>query len=148
MDFKIVNVFEQDCHLVAQVEHYHPDGSFWHLEHYRWQGREGLKHGRQMNARGQLLMDNGEVAPLKMVGRLEQAYLPVGRAWARESTPYLNEECILQTIRSVHADRLVSGWPQGSVDILGRTRPDKLQEDWDGCAQLVTKFAYLKGLAR
>lgn len=149
MDCKIVNVFEFDCHLIAQVEHYHVDGSFWFLENYRWQGRAGLVRKRMTNARGEVLMDNGEVAPTRHEGGDEpklEPYLPDGREWARHTTPAMDEESILGIMRDTHQRRLITGWPQGTVDVVGRIPDSKIaQRDRDGCSQLVDKFAYLVG---
>ena len=145
---KVTDVFQQDCHLIVRAEHYHPDGTFWFLENYRWQGREGLKRKRVTNTAGRLLMDNGKVAPLRIEDgdSTPVAYLPKGREWARRSTPHMDEDSILDTIRSIHRQRLTSGWPQGTVDLVSRISPDKIrQQDRDGCPQLINKFAYLVG---
>jgi len=145
MIFKIVNIFQQDAHLVVQVEHYNPDGTFWFLEHYRWQGREGLKRKRATNAQGEILLEDGSVAPYSdPPGELEQ-YLPEGAKWQYLPGPHLDESNILGTIQTIHQRRLASGWPQGRVDILARTAPHKLrQEDHDGSPQLLSKFDSLK----
>ena len=148
MDFRIVDVFELDCHLIVKVEHYNADDSFWHVENYRWQGREGLAQKRRRSEiTGNLMMDNGEDAPIRAAadGDPEHAYLPEGRTWARLPAPYMDDESILSQIRETHAARLVSGWPQGSVDVVGRIPDERIaQIDRDGCATIFARFESLK----
>lgn len=147
MKFRIVNVFISDCHLVAQVEHYNFDDTVWHVEHYTFQGREGLKHKRVTNVSGEILMDNDEVAPMRrnvIIGDSQVPYLPEGRDWKRHSVPHMDDESILEAIRDTHKQRLVSGWPQNHVDSLAG-REQAAQEDIDGCGILLTTFQGLIG---
>jgi hypothetical protein len=116
MDFKIVDVFTQDGQLVVRAEHYHPTdaASVWFVEHYTWQGREGLKQKRATNALGQLLLDDGTVAPVEVQpGPPDKLvpFLPAGRDWLRQPAPHMVDDTILATIRSVHRQRRASGWP-------------------------------------
>ena len=143
---KIVDVFEKDCHLIVLVEHYHADGSFWFREDYRWQGREGLKQKRATNDQGEALMDDGQVAPTHNVEGDQLHYLPEGREWARLPAPHIVDDSILSVIRSIHAQRLVWGWPQGAIDQVSSIPDSKIsQRDRDGCPVLIAKFAALVG---
>lgn len=146
-DFKILDVFADNARLVVRVEHYNADDSVWFTENYCWQGREGLKRKRQTNSDGAYLMDDGNVAPLMPadpVTGFAEPYLPDGRTWARYDIPYMDESSILGTIRSTHDDRLVSGWPQGSVDAMSSTgQPNPRDEA--GISTLVSLFSSLKG---
>jgi hypothetical protein len=146
MDFKIVDVFTQDGQLVAKAEHYHPSGALWFVEHYTWQGREGLKQKRATNALGQLLLDDGTVAPstTRPGPPVEVIYsLPAGRSWLRQPAPHMVNDSILATIRSIHQQRLASGWPQGKVDQLPGFKPDSTDES--GAETLRLKFQILIG---
>ena len=140
MDFKILAVFEQDCHLVVRAEHYQPDGSFWFLEHYTWQGREGLKAKRKTDKRGRLLLSDGKLAPQR--GDPPESYLPTGEEWSRHLPPHVDEDSILSTIRGIHKQRLRDGFP-GVVDTLS-SRPFT-RDDASGCQVLTAKFSYLAG---
>ena len=145
-DFKILDVFADNARLVVRAEHYNADGSVWFTEHYRWQGREGLKRKRQTNSDGGYIMDDGNVAPLMpvdVVNGIAEPYLPDGRTWARYDIPYMDEGSILGTIRSTHDDRLVSGWPQGSVDVMSPTGQAQ-DRDEAGISTLVSLFSSLK----
>lgn len=146
-DFKIVGVSQVSHCLVVRVEHYHPDGSLWFIENYRFQGREGLKHKRDTDAEGFILMDDGNRAPLRAVPNLPSTmaeYLPAERGWARKTETHMDENSILDTIRSIHAQRLVSGWPQGAVDVLSQST-SAIQRDVDGCSALMARFTALIG---
>ena len=116
-DFKILDVFEQNWHMVVLAEHYQPDDSFWFTEYYTFPGVEGVKRKRTTNSDGECIMDNGEVAPTHKITSdrpdkpgISVQYLPESRDWAREPAPHLNAESILSIIRSVHARRTKSGW--------------------------------------
>ena len=136
MHFEIVDVFVQDAHLVVVVVHYHPDGSPWFLENYQWQGREGLRRCIKKNARGEFLMDNGVAATA----------LTAGREWARETECNLDERAILHTVQQIHNERVITGWPQGQIDVLPRIPAHKIaRRDRDGVGQLRNKLNALKG---
>jgi hypothetical protein len=146
MEFKIVDVFTHDGQLVVTVEHYNPNGSFWFLEHYTFQGREWSKQKRATNALSQLLLDDGTVAPTNPgvgAGDPPQPFLPPGRTWALRPGPHMDDSSILDTIRSIHQRRLVSGWPQGSIDRLGPAKPSP--QDTTGAPALAAHFQHLKG---
>lgn len=149
MDFQLIDITNVQSHLVVTAEHYHPDGSFWFRENYVWQGREGLKRKRKTDAEGRILMDDGQRAPLRLgIDDELVPYLPSGRTWARLPAPHMDEESILTTMRSIHQQRLISGWPQGRIDKISRISESKIrQEDRDGCPILIAKFAALKGLS-
>jgi hypothetical protein len=147
-----------DCRLVVQVEFHHADDTFWHIENFAFQGREGLKHKRMTNGLGEILMDNGEVAPSRVVVQSDDPddvdglktqrmqYLPEGRSWARHTTCHMDENSILDQVRDTYQQRLISGWAQGHVDTISRIPTGNIkQADHDGCDVLLTKFAYLKG---
>lgn len=144
-DFRIVDIFTQDGQLVVKAEHFRPDGSAWFTENYTWQGREGLKQKRATNALGQLLLDDGTVAPSdpdpNVPGR-RNFRLPPGRTWALRPGPHMDESSILSTIRSIHRQRLLTGWPN-TVDRLGNFRPKP--EDVTGCPALLARFQALLG---
>ena len=144
--FQILDVFPHSNHLVVKVQHLHPGGEDWFIEHYVFQGREGLKRKRMVNAEGQLLMDNGNIAPKRGIpdrpGKSEQ-FLPSGHDWARNPPPYMDETSVLQIIQSTHAERTISGW-EGD-DILSELSWH--QEDEDGAGILIAKLSYLKGRA-
>ena len=144
MDFKIIDVHNQDSHLAVCVEHYNVDGTLWFTENYTWQGREGLKQKRATNADGDILLTDGTVAPYLAtndVGIAEQ-YLPEGKSWQLRPAPHMDDESILTTIRATHKDRLVSGWPS-TTDTLSPC--SCTNEDVDGCDTLVSKFTSLIG---
>ena len=137
------------CQLVLFVEHYHVDGSSWFWENYTWEAEEGLKHKRKTNSRGRILMDNGKVAPLREhdLPALRYAYLPEGREWARHDTIHMDESSVFNTIRSIHVQRLITGWPNGTVDRLSPVSEARLRRGRDGCDQLLAKFKYLEGVS-
>ena len=131
---------------MVQVQHYNADGSPWFVEHYTWQGREGLKQQRRVNALGEPLLDDGSVA-LKVVkkGPPEEVtwLLSDGHQWGYNARPRLSEASILGVIQATHKERLASGWPQGMVDRLGSFKHSV--DDDTGCTTLATFFAALKG---
>ena len=151
IDFKIIDIFEHYFCLIVLAEHYHADGGFWFRENYRWLGSEGLIQKRATDSEGRPLLDNGELAPTRPADNHrpeEVAYLPSGRDWARLPAPHVDEGSILDTIRSIHAQRLVTGFPQGTIDRVSAIPDSKItQRDRDGCPVLIAKFAYLKGRA-
>ena len=61
MDWKIIEVYASSGHLVVTVEHYNPGPApqaLWFIEHYLFQGREGMRQRRAANALGQILLDD------------------------------------------------------------------------------------------
>ena len=147
MDFKIVDVFAHYGQVVFAVEHYNPDGSFWHLEHYTFQGREFFLHKRVTDAAGKFLLDDGTVAPERIVRpgppEIREQYLPDGRAWRYHTAPQRPPESVLNIITAEHQKRRLTGWQQGNVNTLSSFRPARA--DQDGCAGLVAHFQGLKG---
>ena len=145
MDFKIVDVFVTDGQLVVKAEHYQAGGALWFVEHYIWQGREGLKQKRATNALGQLLLDDGTVAPATpdpdRPGR-RIAFLPAGRDWLRQPAPHMDDSSILNQIRSTHRQRVASGWPT-TIDRLPSFKPTLA--DGLGVETLRLKFQSLIG---
>ena len=151
-DFKILDIFAQDGQLVARVAHYHPaaPAAVWFVEHYTWQGCEGLKRKRATNALGQLLQDDDSVAPtrLKQSERPErldnvEQFLAAGRTWKLRPGPHMVEDSILIRIRGIHKERLLSGWPHGQADVLGRCRGSP--DDTLGAPALLAHFRYMIG---
>ena len=145
MEFKIVDVFTHDSQLVVKAEHYHPNGALWFVEHYTWQGREGLKQKRATNALNQLLLDDGTVAPFTTrPGQPSEGIysLPPGRSWRLRPGPHMDDSSILEVIRSVHRQRRVAGWPN-STDRLPRFKSSS--DDMQGCQTLRLKFQSLIG---
>lgn len=146
-DYRITAIYNQDAHMCVAVEHYHPDGSFWFSENYRWQGREGSKRKRATDAEGFLLLDDGQRAPERSAaaGETEQEqYLPSGRDWQYRPGLHMDESSLLAAIQSTHDQRRNDGFPQGQIDIIQRLPDDKIdQKDKDGCDALVAHFASL-----
>ena len=146
-DGQIVAMGTLDGHLVVVVDHFHPGGSFWFREDYTWEGREGLKHKRMTDRQGRILMDNDQPAPYRAredPGRTPPQYLPAGRDWKRHTHPHMDDDSILDVIRSIHRQRLLSGWTRVDRPL----QPGQLrckQEDRDGCNHLVTRFQHLLG---
>ncbi len=150
-DFRIIAVSEHDGHLLVEVEHFHPDGSFWYFENYIWQGREGTRKPRLLDAQGFVQLEGGGVAPWQIGTNDELVqYLPDGREWFRSSSPHLDNNSILGVIQQVHAARTDTGWVRGQ----SRLSEPPLQpraEDETGIGILLSKFqalaetAYLSG---
>lgn len=144
--FKILAVATHDGHLVVTTQHFKPDGSPWFAEHYIFQGREGVKRKRAVNALGQLLQDDGSVAPTRLVrkglSQEPEQYLELGKRWMFRSEPHIDESSILSVIRLTHARRLVSGWGR-TADTIGRLRP--MAKDMEGCDILLARFQRLVG---
>jgi hypothetical protein len=151
--FRILAVRSEYGHLVVEAEHFNPDGSFAYFENYLWQGREGDKHARVTNARGQLMLDDDTVAPLRIKNPrpglpdtpLEQ-YRPEGRQWKRYATPHMDSGSITSTIEAIHSQRLITGWSKGQSRLTVSPH-DGLQKDRDGVAALVSKFVGLVDIA-
>ena len=151
-DFKILDVFEKDCNMVVLVEHYQSDDSFWFTEYYIWQGVQGTKFKRVTNAEGDVLMDDGNPAPWSqrnpdevikpgaIPAELVQT-LPPDREWLRETTPWMDNESILGTIRSTHNRRTETGWPVQHDELPSFQLTERNAE---GCTALINKFAALK----
>ena len=151
-DFKILDVFEQQCHLIVLAEHYQPDESFWFTEYYVWQGREGTHFKRVTNADGDMLMDDGNPAPWGQsnldevaipgaIPPIQKQRLTPGRTWLRETTPSMDNDSILDTIRSTHSRRTETGWPVQTDTLPSFNMTEK---DAEGCVALINKFASLK----
>ena len=146
MDFRIVEVYISSGQLVVRAEHFKPDGSAWFTEHYTWQGREGLKQKRATNALGQLLQDDDSIAPTRIIRRgppdeVEQ-FLEAGKTWKRLPAPHMVDDSILGTIRSIHRQRLATGYPN-RIDQL--RAPTPTAADVAGCPVLLAKFQVLIG---
>jgi hypothetical protein len=117
---EIVDTFNQDGFFVVKAEHFHEDGLFWFMEHYRWQMTEGNIHKRVVDEAGIPVMDNDQSAPTKLDGIGENsAYLPEGRTWKRHTTPHMDDSSIWEVIMSDHAQRKLNGYV-GGRDILTR----------------------------
>lgn len=141
--FKIIDIFVHDDQLVVKVEHYNPDSTVWFVEHYTWQGREGLKQKRATNALGQPLLNNGAVAPstIALDGRVIYS-LPLGRDWLRLPGTHLTAEAILGVIRSIHQQRLATGW---AIKLARLPAFKAIPEDTLGVAALRLQFQGLIG---
>lgn len=130
---KIVDRFEQDCFFVVEVEHFHDDGVFWFMEHYRWCGNEGLKHKRttRNGNRHEILMDNGEVAPTTTtaLGRIEP-YLPDGRDWQRNIEPHMDDSSIWEVIINDHEKRKLAGYAGGRNVLTRAILPQAVADTW------------------
>ncbi len=113
-DFRIIAVSEHDGHLLVEVEHFNPDGDFSYFENYIWQGREGTRKPRLLDAQGFLQLESGGTAPWRLDtdSRLIE-YLPEGQEWLRSSEPHLDDASILSVIQQVHTSRTETGWARG-----------------------------------
>jgi len=147
-DFKILDVFEKNWHMIVLVEHYQPDDSFWFTEHYIFSGVEGVKRKRTTNSDGECIMDNGEVAPTHKITSdrpykpgISAQYLPEDRDWAREPAPHMTVDSILSTIRDTHRRRTESGW---SVQKDSLPPLSKNAVNQDGVDVLISTFGSLK----
>lgn len=118
--FHIIGEAARDGLLVYTVDHFNPDGSFWHRENYAWRGSEGRKRKIKRDVAGLALMDDGQLAPAKLdVDGRKVQYLPEGRRWAYHAHPSFSNAEVLSAIRATHRRRLKEGWPQGCIDVLG-----------------------------
>ena len=144
MDFKILAVFKQDCHLIVRVEHYNVDDSFWFIEHYRWRGRQGLQRKRLTDSQGYILLSDLRRAPRRRNSPKASlaAYLPAGAEWAYKPPPIMVDESIIGVITSIHKRRLISGWPERTDRLGPSTFNDR---DQVGCSFLVSVFQHLVG---
>jgi len=145
MDIKIIDIFEHDCHLVFQVEHY-KDDKFWFLQHYEIRGVEGLKHKRKTNNVGEMLMDDGKVAPYVDDGSGKQVQqLSEGRQWDCHDTPHIDVRSIVRCMLRCHAAHLTEGPPPNIIDVLPN-RPTNHNHDMEvGCPILFQTFKHLVG---
>ena len=144
--FDVIDVFNESSRLVVCVNHLHADNTFWHLENYTFQGREGMRRSIKNDSQGFPVMDDGMVPPMRDKGGARVRELPVGREWAMETTFNMTERHILLVIRGIHQQRLLSGWPQDKKDELASIPGNKLiQQDYDGVDILVTAFQHMKG---
>lgn len=139
MSFKILDVFQDDGHLVVRVQHFQNDLP-WFKEDYVWQGREGLKRKRMTNAKGEILLGDQTVAPFDEDGH---QFLPPGAKWRYRAAPHMDENSILSVIRSIHAERLFAGTPY--TDGTSTTNRPSSNDDRSGVGKLIAKFAGLKG---
>lgn len=140
--FNITEVRICDCHLLVRVEHLNDDGSIWFREQYAWQGREGAKQKRATNSDGEVLMDDGNVAPKQAGDSGDYYYLPEGRDWALRSGPHMDDDSILSVIRASHERRQggyvgYNGWDNAHFSFSDR--------DQAGCDTLLARFAGLVG---
>ena len=136
---EIINRFEQDGNFVVEAEHYNDDGSLWYSEHYQFGGEEGHKHKRATNASGEILLDDGTVAPTQIIEGDEIAYRPLGRDWARRPEPHMDDSTIWAAILSDHEQRVAAGYA-GGRDVLspqGGSQDDYLHA---GCEMLMGRF--------
>ena len=142
--FRILDVRAEYGHLVVEVEHFNDDGTFAYFENYLWPGREGDKHARVLNKDGKLLLNDGTVAPEKesISARGPVQYRPAGKAWKRETTPWMDTASITSVIESKHQRRKVTGWTEGQSRLTVHPR-NFTAADTNGVGALVTKFAGL-----
>jgi len=117
---EIVDKFLQDGYFVVKADHFHDEGLFWFMEHYRWQEDEGNQHKRVVDSAGIPVMDNGQSAPTALddIGETS-AYLPEGRTWERHTAPHMDDSSIWEVIMADHAQRKLNGYVGGS-NILTR----------------------------
>ena len=109
-DFRIITVEAEYGQLIVEAQHFHPNGDHWFFEHYTFQGREAFKF------------------PWLTRDRLE-----------RSSAPSLDQESILHTIRSIHAQRVATGWTKGAQR-LTTTPLDFNPSDLFGANLLADRF--------
>jgi hypothetical protein len=145
--FDIISITTHRGQVVIRVQHVRDDGLNCCREDYTIGGRQWSVHQRCTNDQGDLLMDDGEVAPKEQEdarGRDEGVYyyqyLPAGRSWSYHTEPHLKTDDILETIRNTHARR------PGNHDGYNGWQADKLQfkpsqSDIDGCANLCVYLA-------
>ena len=148
-DFRIVDVRAEYGQIVFEVEHFKSDGTFWFFELYTFQGREGKKFPRMTNEKGELLLDDGTVAPYKLLeGPVseKQWYLPEGRDWMYSVDPFLGEGSVLGIIRKIYSERLKSGWEKGQSRLTVRPL-DYEQRDIDGLGKLLMDLGNLEGVS-
>ena len=143
---EVVNRFEQDCFLVVQAEHYHDDGAFWFMEHYRWCGDEGLKQKRATDSDGKALLDDDSLAPTRTMDGEEVAYLPEGRTWKRLAAPHMDDFSIWETIVKDHNTRKAAGFGGGTHVLSRVTLPDDVAARMEsGMSTLLTRFNTIVG---
>ncbi len=63
--FRIVDVRAEQGQLVVEAQHFYPDGSHWFYNLYSWQGLEEYKNPIVSNEGGDLLLEDGSIAPYK-----------------------------------------------------------------------------------
>lgn len=149
MDFRIIRVIAVNGLLVVDVDHFNADDSLWFEEEYLWRGREGDKHKRVTNDQGNLLMDDDDVAPVRLkADGDEEQYLPAGREWKLDTArPHMAEGSILSTIRDIHRQRSVERARWQSYTGLKRAadRVQPSEADSAGVAKLLTAFGAMQG---
>ncbi len=111
-DFRIIGVTAEYGQLIVEVQHFHTDGSPWFFEDYTFQGREAFKFP--------ILRDTGK----------------------RSANPHLDQGSILRTIRSIHRQRLATGWTKGAQR-LTTTPLDATFTDLFGAPLLADRFKTL-----
>jgi len=143
---EVINMFEQDCFLVVQAEHYHDDGGFWFSEHYRWCGDEGLRQKRATDSDGNALLEDDSLAPTNTIDSEEVAFLPEGQDWKYLAAPHMDDSSIWEVIIQDHNTRKVAHFG-GGVDVLRRvTLPDDITVRMQsGMSTLLTRFNTIVG---
>ena len=145
---EVADTFNQDGFFVVKAEHFHEDGSFWFMEHYRWQMEEGNQHKRVVDEAGIPVMDNGQSAPTALddIGETS-AYLPEGRTWERHTAPHMDDSSIWEVIIADHAQRKLNGYVGGS-NILTRNPSVVITPEMGaGGDALIDHFKALVGVA-
>ena len=146
--FRIVDVRAEYSHLVVEVEHFQMDCSFAYFENYLFQGREGGKHPRVVNAQGGLYLEDGTLAPERSRGGAPEAhrrsptveqYLPPGRSWLRYATPFMDDNSILSVVQKIHNERDGTGWTRGQSRLTVAPRDFKAA-DTANVQALVSNF--------
>lgn len=112
---EIIDKYVQDCFLVLEVEHYNDDGSFWYMEHYRWDCIEGLKQKRQVNAEDKILLSDGSVAPVRNreLDDEPMQYCPDDKEWKYRDGPHMDDSSLWVTIIDDHHRRKEAGFNGG-----------------------------------
>jgi hypothetical protein len=145
--FRILDVRTEYGHLVVEVEHFKPDGSFAYFENYLWQGREGLKREIAKDAAGFLLLEDNTRAPTKLApSRRQEQYKPAGKAWKRSNRVPMVEDSITSVIQQIHNERAGQDWTKGQ-NRLTVTRQNFKEADTEGLSRLAAKFRRMKGTA-
>jgi hypothetical protein len=75
--YRIVDVRSEQGQLVVEAQHFYPNGNHWFYKLYSWQGREAYKYPRVTNEAGELLLEDGTVAPYRVDGD-EDPYQYIG----------------------------------------------------------------------
>jgi len=155
--FRIINIKAEYGHVIFEVEHLNPDGTRDYMENYTYRGEEWFKKPRVMNTAGQILLDNGAVAPYMTVGDRTFQYLPPGEQWRRDVDPFVDIHGILDAAILTREKRIETGWEKGDLRLvtspLNYTRyngdglDDYAPSDEDGALSLVGYFTPFLGMA-